>query len=103
MSADGRRPDLGVLRRAGATTRQLLRYAAAETLLVVVLGAGLGLAVTVPPLLGMAAGLEQEVGAPVTLRLHWPVTTATMLATALLAITAAVLATRRAARRAASG
>ena len=26
---------------------------------------------------GMAAGLEQEVGAPVTLRLHWPVTVAT--------------------------
>ncbi|BCJ73631.1 ABC transporter permease [Catellatospora sp. IY07-71] len=103
MSADGRRPDLGVLRRAGATTRQLLRYAAAETLLVVALGAGLGLAVTVPPLLGMAAGLEQEVGAPVTLRLHWPVTTATMLATAALAVAAAVLATRRAARRAMSG
>lgn len=96
MSAESRRPDLAVLRRAGATPRQTLRYAAAEALLVVALGAGLGLAVTVPPLLGMAAGLEQEVGVPVALRLHWPVLVATVLATAAVAVAASLTATRRA-------
>lgn len=96
MSAESRRPDLAVLRRAGATPRQTLRYAAAEALLVVALGTGLGLAVTVPPLLGMAAGLEQEVGVPVALRLHWPVLVATVLATAAVAVAASLTATRRA-------
>ncbi|WP_155368298.1 FtsX-like permease family protein [Catellatospora vulcania] len=96
MSAESRRPDLAVLRRAGATPRQTLRYAAAEALLVVALGTGLGLAVTVPPLLGMAAGLAQEVGVPVALRLHWPVTAATVLATAAMAVAASLAATRRA-------
>ncbi|WP_144122493.1 FtsX-like permease family protein [Catellatospora sichuanensis] len=96
MSAEGRRPDLAVLRGAGTTPRQALRHAAAEVLLVVALGAGLGLAVTVLPLLGMAAGLEEEVGVPVALRLHWPVTAATVLATAVVAVVASLTVTRRA-------
>ncbi|MFD0591693.1 FtsX-like permease family protein [Catellatospora coxensis] len=96
MSAESRRPDLAVLRRAGATPRQTLRYAAAEALLVVALGTGLGLAVTIPPLLGMAGGLAEEVGVPVALRLHWPVLVATVLATAAVAVAATLTATRRA-------
>ena len=48
------------------------RFVVSEAALIVGAGALLGLAVTVPPLLAMAHGIEEETGLPVPLHLHWP-------------------------------
>jgi putative ABC transport system permease protein len=72
MATSSRRDDLEVLRTAGATARQVFRFLMLETALVVGAGTVLGLAVTVPPLLAMARGLEEETETPVSLALHWP-------------------------------
>lgn len=72
MATSGRRRDFAVLRTAGATTRQVFGFVLSEAVLIVGAGAVLGLAVTVPPLLAMAHGIEEETGLPVPLELHWP-------------------------------
>lgn len=59
MSAYRRRADFAVLRASGGTDRQLLTTAVGETGVIVLVGSALGVMVTVPPLLAMAAGLSQ--------------------------------------------
>lgn len=103
MANAGRRHDFTVLRSAGATTRQVLRFVAAETALVVALGVGLGLLVTVPPLAGMAAGLAEEMAVPVGLRMHWPTLVMVTLACLALAIASSILTTARILRRPSRG
>lgn len=48
MAAHGRRRDFGVMKSAGGTVRQLLFTSAGETALVIVIGAALGVLVTLP-------------------------------------------------------
>jgi putative ABC transport system permease protein len=91
MSAAGRIRDLAVLRLSGATTWQVLRTVAAESALVVVLGTALGLSVALPALLGMRAGLEEEMGTAVALVLPWPLILGVVGACLLLAAGAAVI------------
>ncbi|MBW0102998.1 FtsX-like permease family protein [Pseudonocardia sp. KRD291] len=82
MAAHGRRRDLAVLRSAGATRAQLMRTALAETAVVAVAGVLLGLAVTIPPLAGVASGLSEATGTAVTLHLD-PATPAAAAAACL--------------------
>jgi len=97
MATSGRRRDFEVLRTAGATARQIFRFVLTEAALIVGAGALLGLAVTVPPLLAMARGLEEETGLPVSLVLHWPslVTVVAACLTAALAGTILNVSGRR--------
>lgn len=95
MASTGRRVDLGVLRKAGATTRQVLAMHATETAIIVAMGALLGLAVTIPALAGMSSGLAEELSIPVPLRLHWPSMLAVCGAALLLAVLASTLSAWR--------
>ncbi|WP_030899725.1 ABC transporter permease [Streptomyces sp. NRRL S-474] len=95
----GRVRDLRVLRLSGATPRQVLLTLAAETCCVVVLGAGLGLAVAAPTLFGVAHGLRRELGLPVDLSVAWPWVAGVVAGCLLLATTATVLPARAALRR----
>ncbi|MEV6600152.1 FtsX-like permease family protein [Actinoplanes sp. NPDC051346] len=79
MSAFGRRTDFTVMKSAGGTLRQLLSFVLAETVLVVLVGVGLGLLVTLPPLVGLAAGLSQVTGTSVTPHLNGAVVSAAIL------------------------
>lgn len=88
MAAHARRRDYEVMRSAGGTDAQLLRTAIGETVLVVAVGAALGILVTLAPLAGMASGLGQANSADVGLRLS----TGTLAAVVLATLTAAVLA-----------
>ncbi|MFE9679712.1 ABC transporter permease [Streptomyces sp. NPDC006259] len=98
MGAAERGRDLAALRLAGATGGQVLRWAAAEALTVVAVGAVLGLAVTVVDLAGMAGALGL-LSAPVTVVVPWAPLGWTTGACALVAVTAAVLPTGRALRK----
>ncbi|MEU6426442.1 ABC transporter permease [Microbispora sp. NPDC046973] len=72
MAASARAREFAVLRLSGATRRQVTAAAAAEAALVTGIGTVLGLAVAVPALLGMRAGLAQKSGAAVPLVVPWP-------------------------------
>ncbi|MET9506657.1 ABC transporter permease [Streptomyces sp. NPDC006622] len=98
MGAAERGRDMAALRLAGATGGQVLRWAAAEALTVVAVGAVLGLAVTVVDLAGMAGALGL-LSAPVTVVVPWAPLGWTTGACALVAVTAAVLPTGRALRK----
>lgn len=67
MAAAGRAADLRLVRLAGATRRQVVRLVAAESALVVLIGAVLGGSVAFAGLLSIRAGLAEQVGAPVDL------------------------------------
>ncbi|GGY28963.1 hypothetical protein GCM10010384_39910 [Streptomyces djakartensis] len=69
MAAHGRRRDCGVMKSAGGTVRRLLAISGGETILVIVIGAALGVLVTLPPLAGMACGLSQATSSDVGLHL----------------------------------
>lgn len=99
MAAHGRRHDYAVMRSAGGTVRQLLRLAAGETALLVVIGAGLGVLVTLPPLAGMASGLSQATSADVGLHLSTSAIVTTILGTLLAAVAAGVLVTSKTLRK----
>ncbi|MEV6372492.1 FtsX-like permease family protein [Micromonospora musae] len=73
MAAAGRARDLRLIRLAGATRRQVVRLVAAESALVVAVGAALGGAVALVGLLSIRAGLVAQVGAPVDLVVPWSV------------------------------
>ncbi|WP_326691054.1 MULTISPECIES: FtsX-like permease family protein [unclassified Streptomyces] len=64
--------DLRILRLSGATSRQVLRAVAGETVCAVVLGAVLGMVVVIPALLGMVQGLRENLGVPVEATVAWP-------------------------------
>jgi putative ABC transport system permease protein len=94
MATIGRRADFAVLRRTGATARQVLGMVAAETALVVTLGSMLGAAVAVPALLAVRAGLQDQVGAPVPLVIAWPTLGVVLAACLLFGLAASVLPAR---------
>ncbi|MFJ8039680.1 FtsX-like permease family protein [Kitasatospora sp. NPDC096147] len=96
--AHARRQDLAVLRSAGATVRQLLGFAAGEAALLTALGAALGLAASLPPLAGLAAGLAEATGTPVSWQLDLPALGATLLGILAVAIGTRLLTTWRTAR-----
>ncbi|MEU6374277.1 FtsX-like permease family protein [Streptomyces sp. NPDC046909] len=93
-----RKREFASLRLAGATTGQVLRLVAAESLLVVAIGAVLGLLVTALNLTTLWSALAlQSVRSPI--RLPWPELAATTTACALLAVVSAVLPAAVALRR----
>jgi putative ABC transport system permease protein len=98
MAAGGRAADFRLLRRAGATPGQIGRAAAAEAVLVVAIGALLAAAITVPALLGIRAGLSEQMGADVPLVVPWGAITVIVGGTLLLAVAAAGIPARRSAR-----
>ncbi|MEU9306749.1 FtsX-like permease family protein [Streptomyces sp. NPDC048256] len=97
MAAAERRADLTALRRAGATSGQILRLTATEALIAVAVGALLGLLVTAVNLTGLSAALHL-LSAPPTIAPPWQALTWTTAACALLATTTAVTSTTPALR-----
>jgi putative ABC transport system permease protein len=100
MATMGRRNDLAVLRRSGATPRQVLGMMATETLLVVAIGVILGTLVAAPALLAVRAGLQDQVGVPVPLAVNWPTLGVVLACCLLLGTVSSVLPARSALRRA---
>jgi putative ABC transport system permease protein len=98
MTARARRRDFGVMKSAGGTVRQLLLLSAAETTLVVTVGAALGVLVTLGPLAAMASGLSQTTSTDVGLQLDAATLTAVILGSLVLAVSASVLVTWRTVR-----
>ncbi|GAB3213571.1 ABC transporter permease [Marinactinospora endophytica] len=99
MAARGRRRDFAVMRAAGATTRQLLSYSAAETCVVVAVGALLGILAALPPLAGMASGLSQATATEVGLQVSPSYLAAVVLGSLALAVGASAAVTWWAAAR----
>ncbi|MET9255066.1 FtsX-like permease family protein [Streptomyces sp. NPDC003717] len=95
MAAHGRRRDYAVMRSAGGTVRQLLLTSAGETTLVVVIGAALGVLVTLPPLAGMAAGLSEATSADVGPHLNTGTLALSVAGTLLAAVVAGLVVTAR--------
>ncbi|MFF0745882.1 ABC transporter permease [Streptomyces sp. NPDC004111] len=93
MAAHGRRRDFAVMKSAGGTVRQLLKLAASETAVLVGVGAGLGILVTLPPLAGMASGLSQATSSDVGLHLNNGAITTAVIGTLLAAVLAGVMVT----------
>ncbi|GAA2366404.1 ABC transporter permease [Dactylosporangium salmoneum] len=102
MAAAGRAADLRVLRLAGATHRQVLACVAAESGLVVLLGALLGGAVALGALVSIRAGLSAQVGAPVALVVPWPVVAGAVGLCLAIALLAGLVPTHRGRPRAAA-
>ncbi|QEV20253.1 ABC transporter permease [Streptomyces alboniger] len=101
MAAHGRRRDYAVMKSAGGTVRQLLRLAAGETAVLVAVGAGLGVLVTLPPLAGMASGLSQATSSDVGLHLDSGAVLTAIIATLAAAVVAGVMVTGRTLRKSA--
>ncbi|WP_425826882.1 ABC transporter permease [Streptomyces fractus] len=99
MAAHGRRRDVGVMKSAGGTTRQLLFASAGETALVIAIGATLGVLVTLPPLAGMAAGLSESTSSDVGLRLNAGVVAAAIIGTLVAALLAGAAVTSKTLKR----
>ncbi|XVQ84155.1 ABC transporter permease [Microbispora siamensis] len=93
MAASARAREFAVLRLSGATRRQVTAAAAAEAALVTGIGTVLGLAVAVPALLGMRAGLAQKSGAAVPLVVPWPTVAAVVAVCLVLAAGASTIFT----------
>ncbi|HTJ38075.1 MAG TPA: ABC transporter permease [Dactylosporangium sp.] len=98
MATYARRPEFATLHRAGATATQAARVVVSEALLCVLVGTLLGLAVAVPALFESRAGLQDEIGAPVTLVMPWTTLAAVVSVCAVLATLAALIPFRRRAR-----
>ncbi|GAA4608175.1 putative ABC transport system permease protein [Actinoplanes octamycinicus] len=90
MSAAGQARDRAVLRLAGATRRQVLLLVVAEAVVVVLVGALLGLLVTAVNLLGIWGALVR-LGAPAAIVVPWQPLGLTVLACAAVAVVAAAL------------
>ncbi len=99
MAAHGRRRDFGVMKSAGGTVRQLLLISAGETTLVIVIGAALGVLVTLPPLAGMASGLSQVNSSDVGLHLSTGTLTTAIVGTLLAAVVAGIAVTAKTLRK----
>ncbi|MFE6777245.1 ABC transporter permease [Streptomyces sp. NPDC057702] len=95
MTAHSRRRDFSVMRSAGATVRQLLVFTVGETALVTVLGATLGVLVTLGPLAAMASGLSQSTGTDVAPHLSPSVVLAVIAGSLALAVTTSAAVTWR--------
>jgi putative ABC transport system permease protein len=94
MATSHRAPDFRRLRLAGATPRQVLLTVAAESTVVVAIGAVLGSAVALFALWGTTQGLRAQTGVPVTLTVPWPTAGAAVAACLVLALAASVLPAR---------
>ncbi|MFF7654800.1 FtsX-like permease family protein [Streptomyces sp. NPDC007983] len=90
MATSDRVRDLAVLRLAGATPWQLLRLVGAEALMVVAVGAVLGVLVAGLNLMGMGSALAL-LSAPTTIRFPWTAVAAAVGVCALLAVVASVV------------
>ncbi|MFE7266877.1 FtsX-like permease family protein [Streptomyces sp. NPDC057592] len=101
MAAHGRRRDYAVMKSAGGTVRQLLELAAGETALLVAVGAGLGVLVTLPPLAGMASGLSQATSSDVGLHLNTGAITMAITGTLAAAVLTGVMVTGKTLRNSA--
>jgi putative ABC transport system permease protein len=99
MAAAGRAADFRLLRRAGATPRQVGQAAAGEAALVVAVGTLLAAVITVPALLGIRAGLSDQMGTHVPLVVPWATLAAIVGGILTLAVAAAAIPARRSARR----
>ncbi|MGW1616188.1 ABC transporter permease [Streptomyces sp. NPDC002285] len=99
MAAHGRRRDFGVMKSAGGTVRQLLLVSVGETCLVIVIGAALGILVTLPPLAGMASGLSQATSSDVSLHLSTGTLTVAVIGTLVAAVLAGLAVTAKTLRR----
>ncbi|KQW16636.1 ABC transporter permease [Streptomyces sp. Root369] len=99
MAAHGRRRDFGVMKSAGGTVGQLLLVSVGETSLVIVIGAALGILVTLPPLAGMASGLSQATSSDVSLHLSTGTLTTAVLGTLVAAVLAGLAVTAKTLRR----
>ncbi|WP_405675182.1 ABC transporter permease [Streptomyces sp. NBC_01511] len=99
MSTADRLPDFRVLRRCGATPRQLLGTVAGETVFVVAVGTLLGALAALPSLLGIRAGLSGTLGVPVELVIPWTPVRGAIADCLLLALAASVLPARRSLRK----
>ncbi|SDK37534.1 ABC transporter permease [Streptomyces indicus] len=99
MAAHGRRRDFGVMKSAGGTVRQLLFTSAGETTLVIVIGAALGVLVTLPPLAGMAAGLSEATSSDVGLHLNSGALVTAVVGTLAAAVLAGIAVTAKTLRR----
>ncbi|MFD3698009.1 ABC transporter permease [Streptomyces sp. NPDC058646] len=101
MAAHGRRRDYAVMKSAGGTVRQLLKLAAGETAVLVAVGAGLGVLVTLPPLAGMASGLSQATSSDVSLHLNVGAVITAITGTLVAAVLAGVMVTGKTLRKSA--
>ncbi|WP_405943340.1 ABC transporter permease [Streptomyces sp. NBC_00932] len=99
MAAHGRRRDFEVMKSAGGTVRQLLFTSASESALVIVIGAALGVLVTLPPLAGMAAGLSEATSSDVGLHLNSGVVIVAIIGTVMAALLAGAAVTSRTLKR----
>ncbi|MFF3288914.1 ABC transporter permease [Streptomyces sp. NPDC003023] len=99
MAAHGRRRDFAVMKSAGGTVRQLLFTSAGETTLVIVIGAALGVLVTLPPLAGMAAGLSEATSSDVGLHLNSGAIVTAVIGTLAAAVLAGIAVTSKTLKR----
>ena len=103
LATAGRRRELGLLARTGATRRQLLRMVATEGLLTGALAWLLGTVVTLPAAVAVAVALLGTPVAPVDLAVHGAMTAAVLVIAAGVSVATAAAITRpsrsRAARR----
>lgn len=95
VAAYGRKNDFAVMKSAGGTVRQLMKFVIGETALISAIGIALGLLVTLPPLAGMASGLSQVTGTNVSIQLSPGVVTAAILGSLIMAIGASAAVTWR--------
>jgi putative ABC transport system permease protein len=93
LTGYGRRTDFSVMRSAGGTRRQLLRFTAIETGLLVAIGSVLGLLATLPALAGVASGLSAETGTRVTMHLNGGTLTWAVLGSLAMATVVSALVT----------
>ncbi|GAA0718513.1 ABC transporter permease [Dactylosporangium roseum] len=91
MATYGRRQEFVTLHHTGATAGQTVRVVVLEALLAVLTGTLLGLAVAVPALFEARAGLQDEIGAEVTLVMPWATLFAVVGVCAVLAVIAGTL------------
>ncbi|WP_063733385.1 ABC transporter permease [Streptomyces sp. RTd22] len=98
MATSDRVRDLATLRLAGATPGQILRLVGAEALMVVVVGAVLGVLVAGLNLMGMGSALHL-LSVPTTIRIPWTAIGAAVGACATLAVVSSVAPAALALRR----
>jgi len=98
MAAVNRTRDFQVLRLSGATSGQVAWTAAAESALVVAIGALLGGAVAFMALLSVREGLSEQAHAPVALVVPWSTIGGVVAGCLLLAVVASVVPARLALR-----
>jgi putative ABC transport system permease protein len=98
MATAGRFRDFAVLRLSGATAGQVVKMVAAESVLVVGIGAVLGMAVAWTAIAGIAWGLTRDIGVPIPVTMDWPVVFVVVAGCLLLAILTSVVPVRLALR-----